>query len=141
MDRFFDGLGELSSADKISPRNWTAPCELTEYEDRFNLTFDVPGMRQDDLSISLTERLLTVEGERRSKVATSEDHASSRPGQERSLIRERVYGSFKRSFTLPSNVNAEAIQARYQDGVLELTLPKAAKAQVRKIEIQAGSQV
>lgn len=95
-------------------RNSSTSHEVSETEDHFLLSIDLPGMKRDDLQIEVQSGVLTISGER-----------AREPKR-----------TFKRSFTLPESVQGDRIEARYEDGVLELYLPKAAEAQPRKIQIQ-----
>lgn len=92
--------------------------EVAEREDHFAISVDLPGMRKEDIKIEVLDRTLTLSGERRRF--------------------EKSYGTFKRTFMLPNTVNAEKIEANYEDGVLLLYVPKTQVAQARAIEIQSG---
>lgn len=120
--RFFnEGSGSGSSA------TWAPRTDMVETEDGYTLQLDVPGMTKEDININLQNNTLTVSGERTLE-RTNE-------GEERVRI-ERSYGTFHRTFALPSSVNAENIEAKYDDGVLTITVPKTEKASRRRIEIQ-----
>jgi HSP20 family protein len=107
-------------------RRWLPAMDLVEADGSYVLRADLPGLSQDDVSIELNERVLTISGERKS------EHESSTDGYRRV---ERAFGSFKRSVTLPEGVDAEAITAGFEHGVLEVTIPKPAARVPRKIEI------
>jgi HSP20 family protein len=130
MDRFFDDWAFRSPATRVyDERTFDPACEVSEAEDHFLMSVDLPGMKKEDIKIELTGDVLSISGERK-----RESHDSNRKVQRY----ERSYGFFKRSFTLPSSVEADKVEARYEDGVLELYLPKSQAAKSRQIEIQSG---
>ena len=118
-----DGTGRRTAA-------WRPPLVAHETELAFEVRLVVPGADPDSLSVSVEGRALTVAGER----AGVPDDAVRR------LARERSAGSFSRTLELPAPVDAEHVEARYRDGVLLVTLPKAAEARARKIDITFEEQ-
>jgi HSP20 family protein len=92
------------------------------------VTVEVPGVKADDLDITLEDGLLTIQGERQFTSESSE--------QQYHRV-ERRYGSFRRSITLPSQVKADAIEASFDNGVLEVVVPKAEEAKPKKITVRA----
>lgn len=119
MDRFFDGSRE----------NYNPAVEIYETEDNFLLTLDVPGLKREEIQIEVDGNVLAISGER--KRTWSEKN-------EKIQRQEKSYGFFKRSFTLPSTVNLEKIEAHVDNGVLELVIPKVELAKPRQIQIQSG---
>lgn len=113
----FDDMDDFFASSPDWPSRFTAgqarDFETADNEDHYLMSFDLPGMKKENLKIEVKDRILTVEGERRGYM-------------------------MKRSFTLPESVESDAIEAKYEDGVLELYLPKAAKTQARAIEVQSG---
>ena len=107
-------------------RRWTPAMDLAETEDAFVLRADLPGVSQEDVSIELEDTVLTVSGERKS------DHETTGEGFYRV---ERTFGAFSRSLTLPKGVDAEAIAASFNDGVLEVRIPKPEERKPRRIAI------
>jgi HSP20 family protein len=93
------------------------------------VTVEVPGINPDDLDITLEDGLLTIQGERQFTQESTE--------QQWHRV-ERRYGSFRRSITLPSQVQADAIEASFENGVLEVVVPKAEEAKPKKISVKAG---
>jgi HSP20 family protein len=106
---------------------WLPAVELVESDGEFLLTAEIPGMSKDDVDISIEDNVLTLKGEKKYEHEEEKD---------RMHIREREYGTFERSFTLPRNVDATKIKAEYHDGVVELHLPKGPQAKSRHIEIK-----
>ena len=104
--------------------------DIYEDDQKLVLKLEVPGVKQDELDIQVEGRTLTVRGER--KFASEEK-------QENFHRVEHRYGTFARSFTLPTTVDAESVKATYDAGVLELSLAKKAEAKPRQIKISVGS--
>jgi len=104
-------------------------CDIHETDDHYLVSFDMPGVKKEDIKIDLQGNRLIVSGERRRE--QSENRKST-------LWYERSYGKFERTFVLPSIVEADKIEAQYEDGVLNVALPKAEKAKPRQIQIQSG---
>ena len=104
--------------------------DLTETNDAFTLTAEMPGLEEKDVDVTLSDDMLTVSGEKQEESTREEDDHH---------ISERRYGSFKRSFRLPASVEDDKISAALTNGVLTVTLPKSAeaKAKVKKIDVKA----
>jgi HSP20 family protein len=109
--------------------SWIPVCDVFEDKESVEIVAEVPGVRPEDVKLSLENNLLTIRGEKRQ---VAEESA------ERVHRYERSYGSFERSFALPSTVNADDIEARYDQGLLTVTLPKAEKARPRQIEVKVS---
>ncbi len=107
-------------------------CDVEESDKSYLLTFDLPGMKKDDVKIDLHENVLTVSGERK------EETKGEGKGK---VSRERYYGAFQRSFTLPQNVDADKVEAHYENGVLQIALPKTALAPGKQIPIKEGKLI
>jgi HSP20 family protein len=123
------GQGGQRSQGQVAERTWAPALDISERKDAYVVTVEVPGVKADDLDITLEDGLLTIRGERRFTQETSE--------QQFHRV-ERRYGSFRRSITLPSQVQADQIEASFEDGVLEVVVPKAEEAKPRKISVRAG---
>ncbi|AZZ36056.1 heat-shock protein [Bdellovibrio sp. qaytius] len=128
MDRMFDHFTP-PGLPIYDEREFSPASELMEEEGHYMLSMDIPGMKKDDIKIEVADGTLIISGERKNEKRneTNQVHRF-----------EKSYGAFKRSFVLPNTINAEKVEARYEDGVLELYLPKTEVAQARKIEIQSG---
>lgn len=105
---------------------WAPSVDVVEEKDSYVLKADLPGVDRKDIDIVFEDGALTVQGERKENVENEHD------GYQRI---ERSYGSFKRTFRMPDNIDADAISAKNKNGVLEVTIPKQEKAQ-KKIEVQ-----
>ena len=112
-------------------RRWVPAMDLVETADDFVLRADLPGMSQDDVKIELEDNVLTVSGERKA------EHEEKGEGYHRV---ERAFGSFSRSLTLPKGVDADAVKASFDNGVLEIHVPKPEERKPRRIEIAVGEQ-
>jgi len=111
--------------------SWSPPVEIYEKDDKFVVRTELPGVKKEDIDISMTGDTLTIRGERK----------VSREVKEEEYHRcEVCYGSFSRSVTIPAAVDVNKIGATYEDGILELDLPKAREAKPSKIQIKAKGQ-
>lgn len=114
--------------DDVGLTNWAPATDIKETDDALFVYVELPGMKKDDIDISLESGMLTVSGERRftKDEKTKEDFHRV----------ERFYGKFTRSFRLPRNVDSGKVKASYADGLLTLELPKTEEARPRQIEIK-----
>jgi HSP20 family protein len=110
--------------------SWVPAVDVFEEADSIRITAEVPGVKPEDIKISLEGNLLTIHG-------TKQQEAEERT--ERVHRYERMYGAFERTFTLPASVDPKDIKATYDNGVLTVTLPKSEKSKPRHIEIEVGS--
>jgi HSP20 family protein len=108
---------------------WSPSVDIWENKDQIVLEAELPGMRSDDVNISIENNVLTIHGERKFEKKDEGDNFHRV---------ERSYGSFTRSFTLPPTVSSENANAEFENGVLRLTLAKREEAKPRRIEIKAG---
>ena len=131
MNRLFNtAFGDLPNGGTGgAARRWMPPMDLLETDEHFVLRADLPGMTEADVNIELEDNVLTVSGERK---AERED---KREGFYRM---ERAFGSFSRSLTLPKGVDPEAVNASFDQGVLEVRIPKPEQRKPRRINISAG---
>lgn len=112
--------------EEMSLGTWLPPVDIAEDGDRIVLTAELPGFKEDQIEIQMEGGVLTMRGERK-----FEDEKEGR-----SFHRvERSYGQFVRSFTLPNNVDRDNIKASFQNGVLEIALPKREEAKPRQIRV------
>lgn len=126
-----EGWTRLPDSSKAyDERAFNPACEVVEAEEHYMMSVDLPGMRKEDIQINVTDNILTISGERKREFASDK--------KDRVQRFEKSYGFFKRSFTLPATIDAEKVEARYEDGVLEVYLPKTQLAKPRQIEVQSG---
>ena len=109
--------------------SWTPAVDIHEEPKQFVVRADLPGVSPKDIEITAEKGVLALRGSRNFEQKSDDGHYSRI---------ERVNGKFVRSFTLPENVATDQINAKFKDGVLELTIPKIAKAEPRRIEVQAA---
>ncbi len=107
--------------------NWMPPVDVMEDKDQVRIEADLPGVKPEHVTISLENNVLTIRGER---------HQRTEEQNERVHRFERNYGLFERAFTIPGTVDAERISARYDNGVLTISLPKVERAKPRQITVQ-----
>jgi HSP20 family protein len=124
MDRLFDFT--YPSRDTGLFSGWSPTLDLYDDKDAFVLSVELPGMKKEDIDISLQEGVLTVSGERRHEKENKE-------GQ--TFRSERYFGKFQRSVSLPTMVDAAKVKASYKDGILTVQLPKSEEAKPRQIEV------
>ncbi|CAN5328651.1 Hsp20/alpha crystallin family protein [soil metagenome] len=132
INRLFNMLGDDSELESSgATADWIPPVDINEYRDRFQLFVDLPGLDADKVDVTLDNSVLTISGERHGpEVEDKEDRAAQRRI-------ERGHGRFYRRFILPDTVDSERVKAVGRNGVLEITIPKQAKAQPRRIKVAA----
>lgn len=146
----YDPLGEMvslrSAMDRlfedsfVSPLSWrtigggndslTPPIDVHETDDEIVVTASLPGIKADDVEITMTGQTLTMRGEFK---------ADERIEKDQYLYRERRFGSFSRTLQLPVRVEGDRAQASFSDGILRLSIPKAEEVKPRQIRINASS--
>ncbi len=104
---------------------WTPALDVYQNNDNVIVMIELPGMRKEDIEISLHDGMLTISGERKSESKDSENAERT----------ERFVGKFRRSITLPTRVDANKVNATYKDGILTVTLPKAEEAKPKQIQV------
>jgi len=124
-----DVFGRKWRTDDGGALVWHPPVDIEEQPDRYTLQLELPGMRLEDIKITLEDGRLVIRGE---KTRTEEQKNATYHRV------ERVYGSFERSFKLNHAVKAEKVEATYRDGVLEVSVPKAEEAKAREIPIKTS---
>ena len=128
VNRLFDSfLGRpTATGTGTGNRVWMPVVDMYETNDDLVLDFEIPGVREKDISLSITGDLLTVRGERQFRQELKDDHT---------YYIERAYGKFERSVQLPMPVQAGRVTATFRDGVLEVRLPKAEEVRPKEIKI------
>jgi HSP20 family protein len=131
MERLFDemvGRGLWRDSDERSLRgSWMPAINILEREDAMVITADLPGLRAEDVEVTVEEGTLSIRGERRLEEAAE--------GETYHRV-ERLYGIFERSFSLPNSVDVEKIEARFSNGEMVLTLPKREESKPRSVKIK-----
>jgi HSP20 family protein len=130
MRQAMDRLMDNSLADDRSVTSeWGLPLDVVEDENDYLVKASLPGVKPEDLDITFHKGMLTIKGELK-------DESESTRGQYH--LRERRFGTFSRTISLPSTVKPEDIQADFQDGILTLKLPKAEEVKPKRIPIHSG---
>jgi HSP20 family protein len=126
MNRVFDSFFGRPATVSTGERMWVPLCDMYETKDDVYVVFELPGVREKEVSVNITADLLTLKGERKwDKEINDESYHRL----------ERVYGKFERSVPLPVPVQADKATATYRDGVLEIKLPKAEEVKPKEIKI------
>ena len=125
INRLFDSPMSNGGSDVLN--GWAPALDLYEEKDSLILRAELPGMKKEEIEISLHENTISVSGERRNE----KKYEGGQTSRE-----ERFFGRFTRSFKLPKQVDASRVKAAYKDGVLTVTLPKTEEAKPRQIEIK-----
>jgi HSP20 family protein len=110
-------------------QRWAPPVDVFEKGDLLVFKAEVPGMNRDHLDVRVEDGVLTIQGERKEESEVNEANM---------YRRERLHGTFTRSFSLPKHVDGTKITAAYKDGVLEVSVPKAEASKPKKVTIQAA---
>jgi len=130
FDRLFNQmLGDIytPAGETMSGRGWMPAVDVRETPEHLTFTVDLPGLSKDDVNLTIENHVLTLSGERKfEKEAKGEEYHRV----------ERSFGSFSRSFTLPSVVQTDKVDASFANGILTISLPKQENAKPRKIAIR-----
>ena len=127
LNRLFEPFARFATGDEdLVSGTWVPPVDVAETQEKILVRAEVPGMKQEDISIEFANGLLTLRGDR--KLEKSEGMTWHRV--------ERIYGNFSRSFTLPRSVDPEKISASYREGILEIEVPKREEAKPKHIKIE-----
>ena len=131
LEQFFNTVQNQDENDTsfIETSSWAPSVDLKEESDRFLVIADLPGVKKEDMNISLENHVLTIKGER---------NIEKTENQKTYTRRERVQGQFYRRFYLPETADDNQISARYTNGVLEIIIPKKEKAAPKKIDISVA---
>lgn len=135
--RFFESF----FSDSRMPTQWNSDLnwsynprvDIRETDAAYQLSAELPGLDEKDVEVNLDNGILKISGEKRSDKEEKDEDRNY-------YGRERYYGRFERSFRLPDGIKADKVEARYKNGVLNVTVPKseAAKSSMRKVEVRAG---
>ncbi|MBL7996459.1 Hsp20/alpha crystallin family protein [bacterium] len=127
MSKMFSNFFTDDNESFTGLQNWYPSADITEGKDKYTVHIELPGVTKDGVKITLQENVLTVQGEKKQEAETKDENFHRV---------ERSYGSFSRSFRLPSLVKSDKIDANYKDGVLTIVLPKAEEAKAKQIDIK-----
>jgi len=128
MNKMFNNFfrGDIQDEDSAFMA-WTPAVDIAEHDDEYLVKVELPGVNKEDVKITIESNVLTIRGEKKQEKETKKENYHRV---------ERNYGSFQRSFTLPSTVKSDKIDASYKDGILSISLPKAEEAKPKQIEVK-----
>lgn len=130
MNRIWGSSIDRGSEDVTSRGSWMPPVDIYETADRqIVLKAELPGLKREDIDLTVENSTLTIRGERRRDEGVGED---------RYHRVERAYGPFTRSFTLPNTIDGAKVRAEYRDGVLTVTLPAREETRPRQIQVNVA---
>ncbi len=130
MNRLFQDFTPSREDELMTTGSFVPPVDVYEDEHAITLKLEVPGVEQKDIDVRLEDNTLTVRGERKFEKEEKEENFHRI---------ERRYGSFSRSFTLPTTVDPEQVNAEFENGVLKIKLAKRAEAKPKQIKVNIGS--
>jgi len=128
VNRLFDDLMTRRTEAGLEGAVWVPAVDVSESGDSVNVKVEAPGVKKEDIKISVTDNVLTVRGEKKMEKETSEENYHRI---------ERVYGNFIRSIELPTVVQADKVKAGFKDGVLTIVLPKSEEVKPKEIAIES----
>ena len=127
LDRLFDSSFGPAFRTPGSFHRWTPALDVYQDKDQFTVVAELPGLKKEEIELSLHDGVLTISGERKQEKKGEEGYRN-----------ERFFGRFQRSVTLPASVDGNKVKATYQDGILKVVLPKAEEAKPKQIEVSVG---
>jgi HSP20 family protein len=128
LNRLQRELEQGSAEGSTATAEWAPAVDIKEEADKFVLHADIPGVKPEEIDISMEAGVLTIKGEKNTEATTEKENYKRV---------ERTYGSFYRRFSLPDTANAEAISATSKNGVLVITIPKREAVQPKKISVSS----
>ncbi len=126
LERAYEGNTQEGS---IATAEWAPAVDIKEERDRFVIHADIPGVKPEDIDVSMENGVITIKGEKKTEATTDKE------GYKRV---ERTFGSFYRRFSLPDTADSDAITAKSAHGVLEITIPKRESVKPKKITVDAA---
>jgi HSP20 family protein len=130
MNRLFEeAFGPLTfpPEESLSLTGWTPSCDVYETDNEIVVKAEIPGVKKDDVKVGIEDGVLSISGERKFEEETKKENY---------LRVERRYGSFTRSFTLPTIVDSSKVMAEFKDGLLKVTLPKREESKPKGVEVE-----
>jgi len=126
MNRLLGDFFMTRKEKAMSKLGWMPSVDVSESENEYTIKADIPGMKKEDIKISLERNTMSISGERKEEVEEKNKNY---------VRREKSYGSFFRSFELPHAVDSKNIRATYSDGVLSINVPKSEESKPKEIKI------
>jgi HSP20 family protein len=129
LDRLFEApLAGLTRASQVMGA-WSPALDVREDKNNFVIMAELPGVKKEDVKVSLEDGCLTISGERRNEIKEEDAEVHHM---------ERFFGRFERTLTLPKDIAADRVKAQYQDGILTVTLPKTEEAKPKQIDVSVN---
>jgi len=129
IERIFEDPFSLLTPSTGFFEGWSPALDVFEDQDKYVVNAELPGLKKEEINVSLEGNTLTISGERKQQEEKKEGE---------NYRSERYFGRFQRSLTLPSQVDANKIQANYKDGVLSVTLPKSEESKSKQIQVKTS---
>jgi len=126
LDRVFDAFFGGRSRNGVASRRWVPAIDLVEEDEQLVLRADLPGLTEDDVEVEVKDRVLTISGKRK---------AEEKKEGEGYVRVERAFGSFSRSLSLPEGIDADKVHAEFDNGVLEVRIPKPEEHKAHRVQI------
>lgn len=126
INRLFDGMLPATEREETDFFNWQPSVDTIEKDNAVEIRAELPGIKKDDISIDVRGNVLTLSGERNYDEDVNEENF---------YRKERFYGKFQRAFTLSDNVDADNIDAHFDEGILKITVPKTEESQKKQITV------
>jgi HSP20 family protein len=129
INRMFDSCfrGGVQEPSELLTSTWSPSVDITEKDDGYIVKVELPGVGKDDVKITMQDNVLTIGGEKKQEKESKESNFHRI---------ERSYGRFQRSFSLPSAVKSDKIEAEYKDGILRVVLPKSEASRPKQIDVK-----
>lgn len=127
INSLFDDVFPAHKASRWEAAEFQPECDVEETENEFKMSFDIPGMKKDEIKIEIADNHITVRGDRQEE---NKEESKNRK------VYERRYGKFERTFTLPGTIDSNKVEATYDKGVLNLTVPKEGAAKPKQIAVK-----
>ena len=128
-DRLFDltGEDETNFTPDLFTGQWAPSVNISESDGSYHLTAEIPGMKEDDIQVRVDDHSVTLSGAKKDEEEKDEGDY---------YRYERMFGSFRRSFALPNAIDSDNVEAKYSNGVLDISLPKCEEKSSKKIELK-----
>lgn len=127
MDKLWNRFIGETSPGGAATAEWLPSVDISETQNNFIVKAELPGLDAQDVNVSISGDILTIKGEKNQEEEEKDEHHH---------FVERYYGSFQRSFQLPSGVQSDLVEATFEKGVLKVTLPKVAEAQKKEVKVK-----
>jgi len=125
IDQLVDSVFRRDTDEDLFPSVWSPAVDVAESDNEYLVKVELPGINKEDVKVTVQDSVLTILGEKKQETEPKNYHRV-----------ERSYGSFQRSFTLPTTVKADKVDATFKDGVLTIALPKAEEAKPKEIDVK-----